>query len=37
MRKVGLNLKEGVVKKRGQSSQKLMAAQQATLDNAPQA
>ena len=34
-RKVGLNSKEGMVEKGGQSSHKLMVAQQATLDNAP--
>ena len=32
-RKVGLNLKEGTVKKGGQSSQKMVATQQATLRN----
>ena len=37
MRKVGLNSKEGMVKKGGQSCQKLVAAQQATPDNAAQA
>ena len=37
MRKVGLNSKEGTAKKWDWSSQKLVAAQQATLDNAPQA
>ena len=35
-RKVGLNLKEGMAKKGGQSSQKLLAAQKATPCNAPQ-
>ena len=36
-RKVGLNLKEGMAKKGGWSSQKLVAAQQATPDDASQA
>ena len=36
-RKVGLNLKEGIVKKGGQPSQKLVATQQATPGNPPQA
>ena len=35
-RKVGLNLKEGMAKKGGQTSLKLVAAQQATLGEAPQ-
>ena len=34
-RKVGLNLKEGTAKKGGQSSQKLVATQQATPGDAP--
>ena len=37
MRKVGFNSKEGTTKKGGWSSQKLVAAQQATPDYAPQA
>ena len=37
MRKVGLNLKEVMAKKGGQSSQKLVADQQTTPDYAPQA
>ena len=36
-RKVGLNLKEGMAKKGGWSSQKLVAMQDATLGDAPQA
>ena len=36
-REVGLNLKEGMAKKGGQSSQKLVAMQEATPGNAPQA
>ena len=36
-RKVGLNSNKKVAKKGGQFSQKLVVAQQATLDNAPQA
>ena len=36
-RKVGLNLKEGMVKNGGCSSQKLVATQQVTLGDAPQA
>ena len=34
-RKVGLNLKEGMARKGGQSSQKLVAMQEATLGNVP--
>ena len=36
-RKVGLNLKEGMAKKGGQSSQKLVATQEATPGDSPQA
>ena len=36
-RKVGLNMKEGMAKKGGQTSLKLVAAQQATLGKAPRA
>ena len=36
-KEVGLNLKDGNVKKGGQSSQKLVATQQSTLGDAPQA
>ena len=36
-RKVGLNLKEGMAKKGGQSSKKLVASQEATLGDTPQA
>ena len=36
-RKVGLNLKEGTVKKGGQSSQKLVVMQEATPGNTPRA
>ena len=36
-RKVGLNLKEGMAKKGAQSSQKLVATQEATLGDAPHA
>ena len=35
--KVGLNVKEGMVKKGGQSSQKLVVIQEATMGNTPQA
>ena len=35
--KAGLNLKEGTVKKGGQSSQNLVATQEATLDDTPRA
>ena len=34
-RKVGLNMKEGTAKKQGQSSQMLVATQQATPDDTP--
>ena len=36
-RKVGLNLKEGMAKKGDWSCEKLVAAQEATLGDAPQA